>query len=91
MTLGGFPDAVYLDTQAPDKSVHEVALNWPPALPSFHDTVPVGVVGELDESLTLTTNVTVPLEDRVAGFGLIVAVVRCNTFTERLDIPALPA
>ena len=90
ITCGGFPEAVYFDTHAPDESVHEVALKVPPVLPSFHDTVPKGVVGEPDESLTLTTNVIMPLLGKVAGFGLIVVVVRCSTFTERDDIPALP-
>jgi hypothetical protein len=90
ITLGGFPEAAYLDTHAPDESVHDVVLNWPPPLLSLHDTVPEGVVGELDASLILTTNVIVPLEDRIAGFGLMDTVVGCSTFTERGDIPALP-
>ena len=90
ITLRGFSEAVYIDTHAPDESVHEVALNLPPELLSLHDTVPEVAVGELDASLILTTNVTVPLEDRVAGFGVIVIVVGCNRFTKRDDIPALP-
>ena len=82
--------AVYIDAHDPDERVHEVTLNTPPALLSTHDTVPMGVVGELDESLTLTINLTVPAKDKVAGLGVIVVVVRCNSFTKRDDMPALP-
>ncbi len=90
ITLRGFVEAVYIDAHEPDESVHEVALNLPPPLLSLHDTVPEGITGELDASLILTTNLTVPLEDRVAGFGVMVAVVECSKCTERDDIPALP-
>ena len=75
ITLRGFAEAVYIDTHEPDTSVHEVALNLPPELLSFHDMVPEGVVGEIDASFIFPTNMIVPLEDRVAGFGVIATVV----------------
>ena len=90
ITFGGFPDAVYNAAHVPEESVHEVTLKLPPALPSLHETVPIGTVGEFDESLTNITNFAVPLGDRIAGFGLIEDVVRCKTFTIRAETPALP-
>lgn len=44
--------------QLPDANVHDRGLNVPPALLSFHVIVPVGVVGELEVSLTVTVSVT---------------------------------
>lgn len=87
--MGAFALGVYENTHALDESVHEVALNDPAALPSVHDTVPVGVVLELDVSLTLTTKIEPPL-DTVDGFWIMDVVVLCNTFTVKAEMPALP-
>lgn len=81
---------LYENTHTLDESVQEVALNVPAALPSVHDTVPVGVVLELDVSLTLTTNETEPPLDTVKGFWIRVIVVPCSTFTVKAEMPALP-
>ena len=72
--LGAFVEAVYDVVQLPDDKVHGDELNVPPEPPSFHVTVPVGVVGELYVSFTLTTNVTEPV-DSVVGFGVTVVAV----------------
>jgi hypothetical protein len=49
---------VYDVVQLPDANAHDGGLNVPPALLSFHDIVPVGVVGELEVSLTVTVSIT---------------------------------
>jgi hypothetical protein len=49
---------VYDTVQPLDDNVQEEGLNVPPALLSFHNMVPVGVVGELEVSLTVTVSVT---------------------------------
>lgn len=49
---------VYDVIQLPDANIHDEGLNAPPALLSLQDTAPVGVVGELEASLTVTVNVT---------------------------------
>ena len=43
--------------QLVDESVQDDELNIPPAFPSLHDIIPVGVVGELEVSVTVTVNV----------------------------------
>ena len=42
----------------PDEIMHAMGLNAPPTFPSLHDTVPVGIVGELDVSAIFTVNET---------------------------------
>lgn len=49
---------MYTVVQSPDDSVHEVGLNVPPTFASLHDTLPVGVVGEVELSATVTVNVS---------------------------------
>jgi len=54
-----------------DARLQVVGLKDPPAPPSLHETVPVGDVGEADESVTVAVSVTEPLLCGVivAGFG----------------------
>ena len=61
----------------------------PPAFPSLHDTVPVGTVGKLDVSATVTVNLTCDPLVVVAGFGVIVVLVPCNGFTVKVEVPEL--
>jgi hypothetical protein len=56
---GGLEPNLYKTVQPPGDTVHDVALNVPPPL-SVKDSVPVGVVGELDVSLTVAKNFTDP-------------------------------
>ena len=42
-----------LESELIEDNVHELELNFPPAPPSLHDTVPVGTAGELDSSVTV--------------------------------------
>ena len=66
---------MYDTVQLPDESVQDGELNMPPVFPSLHDMVPVGVVGELEVSVTVTVNVTWAPEFTVDGFGVTVVVV----------------
>ena len=50
-------------------------MNEPPALPSLQNTVPVGFVGELEVSVTVTVNVTTLPEIIVDVLGVTVRVV----------------
>ena len=74
MPLGGFGGTVYVVVQV-DGNVHDDGLKVPPALLSLHDTVPVGVVGELEVSVTCTENDKVPLEGSVVELGVTVVLV----------------
>ena len=56
-------------------NVHDGGLNVPPTPLSFHDMVPVGVVGELEVSVTCTENDKVPLEGIVVELGVTVVLV----------------
>ncbi|MHB9161090.1 MAG: hypothetical protein ACYC6W_09480 [Nitrosotalea sp.] len=47
----------------------------PPPFPSLHDTELVGVIGELELSVTVAVNVTDPPGYTVAGFGVTDNVV----------------
>lgn len=49
---------MYDTIQMPDEITHVFGLNEPPMFPSFHDIIPVGMVGEIDVSMTLTVNDT---------------------------------
>ncbi len=72
------------------KSVQVGALNVPPAPPSLHDTVPVGVDG-VPVLVSVTVAVTViafPIvTDELLG-AITVLVVR--KVTVRVDVPELP-
>ena len=56
--LGASVGVVYVVVQLPviPSNVHTVELNEPPALPSSNVTVPTGVVGELNLSVTVALN-----------------------------------
>jgi hypothetical protein len=75
IAFGGFADGVYETVHAPDDNVQEVWSNMPPPFPSLHDTELVGVIGELELSVTVAMNVTDPPGDTVAGFGVTDNVV----------------
>jgi len=49
---------VYETVHEPDASVQEVWSNVPPPFPSLHDTELVGVIGELELSVTVAVNAT---------------------------------
>ena len=49
----------------------------PPMLPSLHEIVPIGILGELDVSVTVAVNVTCDPEFTVSKFGEMFAVVAC--------------
>lgn len=73
--FGAFAGGVYETVHAPDDNVHEVWSNIPPPFPSLHDTELVGVIGELELSVTVAVNVTDPPGDTDAGFGVTANVV----------------
>ena len=56
MLFGELEGGSYDTLQLPDESVHEDGLNVPPMLPSFQETLPVRVVGELEVSVTVAVN-----------------------------------
>jgi len=62
--------------------VQEDGLNVSPVLPSLQDTVPVGVVGDVEVSLVEAVNVIDPVAETVPGLGVIVKVVEWGVFTE---------
>ena len=75
MELGEFAAGVNTVVQSPDDSVHEEGLNVPPAVPSLHDTVPVGAVGEVEVSAIVAVSEIDPAEETVPGLGATVTVV----------------
>lgn len=64
-------DGVYDVVHVPDDKVHDDELNEPPAPPSLHDTVPLGVVGEFDVSDTVEVNVIAFPGTKDAEFGVM--------------------
>jgi len=56
--LGEVADVVYVTLHVLDDKVQEDELNVPPAFPAFQVTVPVGVVGELEVSVTVAVRIT---------------------------------
>ncbi len=71
-------------------NVHEGLLKLPPAPPSLHDTVPVGMVGELLVSVTFALKVIVFPRATDDGFGVMVVVV-LRSLTVNADWPKLKA
>jgi len=61
-------------------------LNVPPAVPSLQDTVPVGVVGEVELSTIEAVNVSDPIGDTVAWLGVRVRVVECNVLVDKVEL-----
>lgn len=53
-----------------DERVQEDGLNMPPPIPSLHDTELVGVIGELELSVTVAVIFIDPLSGTVAGFDV---------------------
>ncbi|MHB8601977.1 MAG: hypothetical protein ACYC9R_05000 [Nitrosotalea sp.] len=66
---------MYETVHEPDDNVQEAWSNMPPPFPSLHDTELVGVIGELELSVTVAVNVTDPPGYTVAGFGVTDNVV----------------
>lgn len=71
MEFGALDDGVYDVVHVPDDTVHDDELNEPPAPPSLHDTVPLGVVGEFDVSDTVEVNVIAFPGTKDAEFGVM--------------------
>ena len=80
-------DGVYDVVHVPDASVQEDELNAPPTLPSPQVIVPVGVVGELDVSATVTVNVSGVPDTYDAGFGVTVTDVEESKLDVKMDVP----
>lgn len=75
MVDGGFVESVYDVVQLPDDNVQEEGLNVPPPLLSFHDIVPVGVLGKFDVSVTVAVNVMDDPEFTIDELGEMLTVV----------------
>ena len=75
--IGDDAEGVYDTVQTLDESVQVVGLNVPPTFPSLHDTVPMGMVWELDVSAIATVSVTCDPRIVVAVLGVIVVIVSC--------------
>ena len=69
--------------------MHASGLNEPPAPLSVHFTIPIMLEDGSVASLIVTVNVIGDPAVIVAGFGVIVAVVECNTFADSWDEPVL--
>jgi hypothetical protein len=93
MEFGALVDGVYDVVHVPDTSIHGDELKIPPVFPSFQVTLPVGVVGELELSITVTVNVSAVPTTYDAGFGVTLTDVVWDAFTVaftvRLDVPEL--
>jgi len=75
MVFGEFTAEVYDIEQVPDDIVQESGENEPPAWLSFHDISPVREDGELEVSVTVALNETVPPRTKVVTLGLTETVV----------------
>ncbi len=71
MEFGALEGGVYDVVQMPDDNVHADELNEPPVFPSLHDTIPLGVVGEFDVSVTVEVNVIAFPGVKDAEFGVM--------------------
>ena len=69
--------------------MHASGLNEPPAPLSVHFTIPIILDDGSVVSLIVTVNVTGDPTVIVAGFGVMTAVVECNTFADSWDEPVL--
>lgn len=87
--FGAPVDGVYDVVHMPDDMVHVEELKEPPALPSFHDTVPLGVVGEFDVSDTVDVNVITFPGTKDAEFGVMTTDVVCIESMVSGNAPAL--
>ena len=69
--------------------MHASGLNKPPAPLSVHFTIPIMLEDGSVVSLIVTVNVTGVPAEKVAGFGVMTAVVECSTFADNWDEPVL--
>ena len=88
---GGLEEDMYDVVQLPSDKVHEVESKVPPALLSLNNTVPLGVVGELEVSVTDIVSMIVAPEFIVPEFGAIAVVVVSSRLIVRGDVPVLVA
>ena len=88
---GVYPTLQELTPVVTTASVHELELKVPPAPPSLHDIVPVGVLFVPGvESTTFPLRVIGFPIDVVAGFGsTVVVLLRIVDVSD--DVPELPA
>ena len=82
---------MYDVVQLPSDKVQEVESKVPPALLSLNNTVPLGVVGDLEVSVIDIVSVIAVPEFSVLEFGNIDVVVASSRLTVRGDIPVLVA
>jgi len=82
-------DGVYDVVHVPADKVHVSELNEPPALPSLHDTIPSGVVDEVDVSVTVEVNIIAVPDVKETEFGLMITDVECIVTTARDSIEEL--
>lgn len=87
--FGEFIAGVYVTTQLPDKMVQDDGTNEPPTFPSFHDTIPVGILDELNEEDTATVNCTWDCGFIVTRFGMTVVVVAGSVLDDKTNVPRL--
>ena len=87
--FGAPEDGVYDVVHMPDDRVHVDELNEPPEFPSLQDTVPLGVVGELDPSDTVEVNVIAFPGTKDAEFGVMATDVGCTVIIESGNVPEL--
>jgi len=79
---------VYDTVQLPDESVHDVGLKVPPPV-SLNTTVPDGVLGVLEVSVTVTVNVTDSPEVTEAEFGVMNKLVGSAEFIVKGNVAEL--
>ena len=80
---------MYAVVHIPVDNVHTEELNVPPTFSSSQVIVPVGVVGELDVSVTVAVNVSVFPTTYDEGFGDTVTDVGESRFFTKPDVPEL--
>jgi len=68
--LGALAAGVYDVVHVFDDKMHVVDVNEPPAPPSFQDICPVGVVGKLDVSVTVTVKGIAVPDTKGEEFGV---------------------
>jgi len=79
-----------LELDDAEERLHAVAPKVPPAPPSVQETVPVGGVGDEDESATTAVKVIEVPAVADDGFGVTLVVVGCGGWlTVRDDVPEL--
>jgi hypothetical protein len=84
-------EGVYDVVQLPSDKVQEAESKVPPALLSLNNTVPLGVVGEFEVSVTDIVSVIVVPEFMVLEFGDIDVPVSSSRFTVRGKVAILVA